>query len=129
MRVQVVGTLSPDTTNGKPEHRPHPSPRQVSLHATRVFIHRVAQQLSDPDRRTWLLAGDGGKGKTTVAYEFATRARPGLGEFGLCGTLWMSAKRRKFADGETLPTSSADFFDLETALNHILDRLGVGSDS
>lgn len=83
--------------------------------------------LSDEDRSIWLLAGDGGKGKTTVAYEFATRSRPVLSEFGLCGTLWMSAKRRKFAEGEPVPTTS-DFFDLQTGLEHILNRLGVGAD-
>ena len=92
-------------------------------------LEQLFRWLSDPDRGIWVLAGDGGKGKTTVAYEFATQARSEIGDLGFHGILWMSAKKRKFVEGALVPTASADFVDLDSAIGHILDCIGVGSDS
>lgn len=85
--------------------------------------------LGDDTRRMWALVGDGGKGKTTIAYEFAVQARSLLSDFGLQGVLWLTAKRRRFVDGETVPTVSADFDDLESALDWVLTALGWTEDT
>jgi hypothetical protein len=84
--------------------------------------------LSDDGRRIWALVGDGGKGKTTIAYEFASRVRGIPGDFGLQGVLWLSAKQRRFLEGEVVPAASPDFFDLNSALNWILEAFGWGKD-
>lgn len=80
--------------------------------------------LGDDTRRIWALVGDGGKGKTTIAFEFAHQARGVIENFNLQGVLWLSAKQRRFVEGQTVPTLSADFSDLDTALDWILLTLG-----
>lgn len=80
--------------------------------------------LEDDSRRIWALIGDGGKGKTTIAYEFANNSRGALSDYNLQGVLWLSAKQRRFVEGTTVPTSAADFCDLESALNWILVSFG-----
>lgn len=80
--------------------------------------------LGDDTRRIWALVGDGGKGKTTIAYEFAARARKLLTDFGLQGVLWLTAKQRRFVEGEVIATASADFVDLDSALNWVLVAVG-----
>jgi tetratricopeptide (TPR) repeat protein len=85
--------------------------------------------LNDDGRRVWALVGDGGKGKTTIAYEFASRVRGIPGDFGLQGVLWLSAKQRRFLEGEVVPAASPDFFDLDSALNWILEAFGWGKEA
>lgn len=85
--------------------------------------------LGEDTRHIWALIGDGGKGKTTIAYEFASQARGILHQFDLQGVLWLSAKKRRFVEGESVPTSSADFSDLDTALDWILLELGWSEDA
>lgn len=82
------------------------------------------QWLDEDTRRIWALVGDGGKGKTTIAYEFTVQARGVLDQYGLQGILWLTAKKRRFVEGEIVPTITADFWDLESALDWILDGLG-----
>src|SRR5437763_4041619 len=82
--------------------------------------------LGDDARKVWALVGDGGKGKTTIAYEFATQVRQSLAEYSLQGVLWLTAKQRRYIDGEIVSTHSADFFDLESALDWVLTALGWG---
>jgi tetratricopeptide (TPR) repeat protein len=84
--------------------------------------------LGEDTRRIWALIGDGGKGKTTIAYEFASQARGILQQFNLQGVLWLSAKKRRFLEGTSVPTSSADFSDLDSALDWILLALGWEED-
>lgn len=84
--------------------------------------------LGDDTRRIWALVGNGGKGKTTVAYEFANQCRSLVDDYNLQGVLWLSAKKRRFVEGETVPTPSADFSDLDSALNWILVSLGWDED-
>jgi len=79
---------------------------------------------SEPLRPRWLLAGDGGKGKTAIAYEFATQVRAAEPR-SIEGILWLSAKRRRFQQGETLPvTSGPDFYDLSSLLDAIASFYG-----
>jgi hypothetical protein len=85
----------------------------------------LSEWLGDPDRRRWALMGDGGKGKTAVAYEFARRVRETAPQ-PLQYVIWLSAKRRKYLEGAVQPIVRPDFTNLETALDWILDRIGWG---
>ena len=77
----------------------------------------------DSNSKIKLLAGDGGKGKSAIAYEFATRVQreaPSPLEF----VIWLSAKRKKFVEGQTTDIDSPDFWDFESALDRVLDEYG-----
>ena len=79
--------------------------------------------LQDSSSRVWLLAGDGGKGKTAIAYQFATLTQqqsPEPFEF----ILWLSAKRRQFVERQIADVTDPDFSDLESALNYMLTEYG-----
>ena len=71
----------------------------------------------------WLLAGDGGKGKTALAYQFASTIQqhaPRPFEF----IIWLSAKRKQFVDRQITDVPVTDFDDFESALNYILTEYG-----
>ena len=80
--------------------------------------------MNDPDSDIWLLAGAGGKGKTAIAYQFATTLRhhppPHLENL-----IWLSAKGRRFESGQPIPIDSPDFHDLDSALDWILEASGA----
>jgi hypothetical protein len=75
--------------------------------------------LVDPSARRWLLSGDGGKGKSAIAFKFATDVRIAAPE-SLAGVFWLAAKRRRFEEGAIVDIPSPDFWDLDSALNKIL---------
>jgi len=89
-------------------------------------IALLMEWVQDPERRLWLLAGDGGKGKTAIAYEFASRLASDAPN-NLEAVIWLSAKRRRFFSGHVVE-AEADFSDLESALDGVLlvygDQLG-----
>jgi tetratricopeptide (TPR) repeat protein len=107
-----------------------PSREQI----TQEFVGRFEELailwrwLAEPDRRVYALVGDGGKGKTTIAFQFAEQTRAVLGDFGLQGVLWLTAKRRRFVEGITTEMPSTDFVDLDSGLNWILQALGWDED-
>jgi hypothetical protein len=69
------------------------------------------------------LAGDGGKGKTAIAYEFAQRiAEASPKPYDI--VLWASAKRKQFVSGRTVPISNPDFNDLDSLLDKLLVDIG-----
>jgi hypothetical protein len=83
--------------------------------------------MTDDSLSRWLLTGDGGKGKTAIAYKFASDvilAAPS----GLAGVFWLSAKRRRFEEGQIVEIASPDFWDLDSALNKILIDYGSRAD-
>ena len=87
-------------------------------------ISELQAWLSDPRSHTWLLAGDGGKGKTSIAYQFADSvAQRGEGSFEI--VIWMSAKARKFESGIPVDIESPDFWDLDSALTWVLQAYGA----
>lgn len=77
----------------------------------------------DPYRRRWLLAGDGGKGKTAIAYEFATQLQA-VAPPEYASILWLSAKRLTYVEGAIRPIEQPDFSDLPSLLDAILLRYG-----
>ena len=68
-----------------------------------------------------VLAGEGGQGKTTLAYEFAASTSDNVPE-NLEMVIWLSAKVRIFDLEDSTPKmiDSVDFFDLDSALGIIL---------
>lgn len=86
-------------------------------------LEQLRSWLRDPPSRLWLLAGDGGKGKTALAYQFASMVQqnaPEPFEF----IIWLSAKRRRFVDRQITDVPVTDFDDFESALDHILTEYG-----
>lgn len=77
----------------------------------------------------WLLVGEGGKGKTAIAYQFATEANE-LARGKLCGVFWLSAKRRRYdaREGTIKATAGIDFDDLESSVDCILSDYGFSDE-
>jgi tetratricopeptide (TPR) repeat protein len=76
----------------------------------------------DPLRRKYLLAGDGGKGKSALAYQFAVAVKY-RAPAPYVIVLWFTGKRRRFAEGKSV-TAAAEFNDFEGAVNILLQRYG-----
>ena len=84
----------------------------------------LSDWFSQKQNKRCLLAGDGGKGKSAIAYRFAlelsVQARD---QYRL--VTWVSAKQRRFQDGRTIATEAADFSDLESAIDKLLMHYGM----
>ena len=86
-------------------------------------LEALREWLIDHDSRSRFLAGDGGKGKTAIAYEFAVSTRDNPPE-GLNIVIWLTAKARRFAVGSGIEANDPDFCDLESALDGVLAAYG-----
>lgn len=86
-------------------------------------LEELWKWLADESSARWVLVGEGGKGKTTIAYQFADIVRSSRVS-GINAVLWMSAKRRRFDEGSAAVIRTPDFFDLESALDKILIDFG-----
>ena len=78
---------------------------------------------ADEEAHRWVLVGEGGKGKSAIAHQFALgiqRANPQ----DTAAVLWLSAKKRRFEDSEILPVARPDFSNLESALDRLLGDFG-----
>lgn len=73
--------------------------------------------------KRWALSGEGGKGKSAIAYAFA-KSVAARNNHGLDAVIWMSAKRRRFVEGKTILVDRPDFYDKQSALKTILNCLG-----
>jgi hypothetical protein len=87
------------------------------------FLEELTNCFANPDNRRCLLAGDGGKGKSAIAYKFAQQLGKGGGRFQLI--VWLSAKKRKFEEGKVVPISSPDFGSVDEAVNRLLTEYGA----
>lgn len=74
--------------------------------------------------RRWALSGDGGKGKSAIAFAFAKSLAPTT-DHNLDAILWISAKRRRFIEGATALVDRPDFTDKASALSAILRCFGA----
>ncbi len=81
----------------------------------------------DPLRKKYLLAGDGGKGKSALAYQFAVEVKYRAPEPYVI-VLCLSAKRRRFAEGKGVSIDQPEFSDLLGALDILLQRYGFVED-
>ena len=97
------------------------APKFVGRQAELEALH---EWLVDDHSRSWFLAGDGGKGKTAIAYEFAVYTRDNPPD-QLEIVIWLTAKARKFAVGSGIEVNDPDFWDLESALAGVLTAYGV----
>lgn len=78
---------------------------------------------ADEASHRWVLVGDGGKGKSAIAYQFAASVRQ-ANPASTAAVLWMSAKTRRFEDSEVLAIRRPDFADLSSALDRLLSDYG-----
>lgn len=105
-------------------------PPQDSIYLEFVGRTGILEQLKvyfeHQDNRRCLLAGDGGKGKSAVAYRFAQQLSESPGRFQLI--VWLSAKRRKFQEGKVLTIASPDFSSVDDAVNRLLCEYGALAD-
>ena len=63
-------------------------------------IHRLSIWLTTDDARQLVIWGYGGSGKSALAYQFARAVRDGAPS-SFQAVVWLSAKVREFAEGET----------------------------
>lgn len=78
---------------------------------------------ADDASKKWVLVGEGGKGKSAIAYQFA-RTIQAANPDQIAAVVWLSAKLRRFADSEVVEIGRPDFFDLDTALTRLLKDFG-----
>jgi tetratricopeptide (TPR) repeat protein len=86
-------------------------------------LERLGEWFRDPVSRRWALAGEGGKGKSAIAYQFAEDVMFSAPEpYHI--VLWLSAKKQKFEEGITQKIAEPDFHNVDTALSCILRYYG-----
>jgi hypothetical protein len=89
----------------------------------RPELGQLREWLVDPHAKRWLLTGDGGKGKSAIAYQLATEVTRRR-DLDFAAVHWLSAKRRRYTEGDDIAISNPDFSDLETAVDRLLTVLG-----
>ena len=78
--------------------------------------------------KRWALSGEGGKGKSAIAYSFA-RSLASRADTGVDAVLWISGKRRRFVEGQSIDVNRPDFHDLNTAIQSIIAAYGETSEA
>src|ERR1017187_5591138 len=91
-------------------------------------IEKLWEWFLDPVSRRWALSGDGGKGKSALAYQSATEVQR-EGPEPIQIIIWISAKRRRFEEGSVIAIDNPDFSNLDSALSRILSEYGWGEDA
>jgi len=86
-------------------------------------LARLWDWVTDPIAQRWALAGEGGKGKSAIAYTFARRVVESAPP-PLTTVIWLTAKKQQFVEGKTVPLTQRDFEDLGTALDCVLTHFG-----
>ncbi len=69
-----------------------------------------------PDRRRWALCGEGGRGKSSIAYQFARDLLDRPPKSLRC-VFWLSAKKRQFIEASIVAIRNPGFHDLGSALD------------
>jgi tetratricopeptide (TPR) repeat protein len=102
-------------------------PTQDSVYIDFVGREAILSELrlwyKDPYNRRCNLAGDGGKGKSAVAYRYVQSVAQSASDFKIL--IWLSAKRRKFQQGDVVTIEAPDFTDADSAVNRLLREFGA----
>lgn len=85
-------------------------------------LEELQKWFKDPDSKTWMLTGDGGKGKTAIAYEFATELKGGAPK-NVEYILWLSAKLRRFQGG-MMRSIDPNFWDYPSLVDAVVRGYG-----
>jgi tetratricopeptide (TPR) repeat protein len=90
------------------------------------IVDQLWSWLADPLSFVRVLAGDGGKGKTSIAYQFAaevTQRRVGQ----IDQVIWLTAKERQFVgyQNEAVSLGDASYKDMTSLLKAIAKRSGM----
>ncbi len=103
-----------------------PARESIALQFTgrETELKELKKWIQDPHSHIWLLAGDGGKGKTAIAYEFAVDVMQEP-PTGIEIVIWLSVKVRRFQSGTSVSIDNPDFSDLDSALNRVLSAYGT----
>ncbi len=88
-----------------------------------IELKQLWDWFDDPVSRRWALAGEGGKGKSALAYDFAFQVKIKAPQ-PYQTVLWLSAKRRQFLEGKITDINEPDFSDLDSALSKLLTHFG-----
>ena len=100
----------------------------VGFVGRKTELSELRDWFDEPTSALWALAGEGGKGKSAIAYQFACEIQK-RAPAPFQTVLWLSAKKRRFIEGVTAEIGNPDFQDLETALSQVLSQLGWAEDS
>lgn len=89
------------------------------------IIQELWSWLSDEFVYAKVLAGEGGRGKTSIAYEFSQLV-VGSGARAFEQLIWLTAKKQQFRAemNEYVSTPETHFYDAETLLTEICKRTG-----
>lgn len=90
------------------------------------LIQELWKWLADELANVKVLAGDGGKGKTSIAYEFAEEVCR-TGPYGIERVIWLTAKSRQFIGSldEFVKVPQTNFFDLESLLKSLCSESAI----
>lgn len=93
------------------------------------IIEHLWQWLGDEFQYSKVLAGDGGKGKTSIAYEFAKEVSK-IGARGFEYVIWLTAKKKQFIGhyNRYIDVPSTHFSDANSLLEAIALNLGYFED-
>ena len=89
------------------------------------IISQLWEWLSDPFEYCKILAGDGGKGKTSIAYHFSCQFVESP-PYGYSGVIWLSAKEKQFSSygNEYYELKESDYFSSESFLGVLASQVG-----
>lgn len=128
-QASELSTLAAQLSGGEPETASllRRLPSEDSIYLDFVGRSTLLQELgacfANPDNKRCLLAGDGGKGKSAVAYRFAQSMSSQAGRFQLI--VWLSAKQRRFREGTSTTVESPDFITAGEAIDRLLSEYGA----
>ncbi|WGK56327.1 ATP-binding protein [Pantoea sp. SS70] len=93
------------------------------------FLSLLWEWLSDPFEYTKILAGDGGKGKTSLAYKFCQEFIESP-PFGFERIVWLSAKEKQFSgiSNDYFDLRQADFYDFNSFLLTLSDYCALDTE-
>ena len=101
-----------------------PAREEITIHfvGRKGILKELWDWLDDPHSRRVGLVGQGGSGKSAIAYHFASAVMKSAPE-PFASVLWLSAKARRLRN-RTIEAIKPDFWDLQSAVDRLLLATG-----